>query len=409
MPSSHDLKGLMKFLARDEWRDCFEDTLDDHFGPVLDTGNMEFDDLAEMLGEHWTMTLWGCAFEDFLTQDVDVEGGNIIDEYLKRRGWKEGAQAKAYMKALRTSVMSLYEISDIVPGKSLMARDLIRDGDPVLVSERTATKTLQQWDRVAARIVSVSGKNIIGGGLLPFTPEASDALFDGLRAIFGKGRSKKLPVPTDEALQNAAPVFTLSWLFDTLERTMRMEQTTFENGDGDAIVFHDVRFPLVPGITQKEITAQLKTVPALRQENAKFWNWLGDIPKGRLKAGKSGNLAWDTTMEDGARVLGNVEMKGRTLHLLTNSAARAEKGMVLIQGALNDLVGRPLTEIRTVEQMMAERPASNKDTAGSELPPEIATKVVHEFLDKQYRETLDEPVGMLGNISPRTAVKTPEG
>ncbi|WP_143748522.1 hypothetical protein [Mesorhizobium carmichaelinearum] len=132
-------------------------------------------------------------------------------------------------------------------------------------------------------------------------------------------------------------------------------------------------------------------------------------PEGKAKAGKSGNLAWDTTMEDGARVLGNVEVKGRTLHLLTNSAARAEKGRALIQGALNDLVGRPLTEIRTVKQMIAERPARDKDTAGPELPPEIATKVVHEFLDKQYRETLDEPVGMLGNISPRTAVKTPEG
>ncbi|MER8970754.1 hypothetical protein NKI25_35165 [Mesorhizobium sp. M0808] len=157
-----------------------------------------------------------------------------------------------------------------------------------------------------------------------------------------------------------------------------MEQTTFENSDGDAIVFHDVRFPLASGITPKEITARLKTVPALRQENAKFWNWLGDIPKGRLKAGKSGNLAWDTSMEDGARVVGNVELKGRFLHLSTNSAARAEKGTALMQGALNDLVEKPLTEIRTVEQMMAERPV-HKDTARPELPPEIATKVVHEF------------------------------
>lgn len=45
----------------------------------------------------------------------------------------------------------------------------------------------------------------------------------------------------------------------------------------------------------------------------------------------------------------------------------------------------------------------------SELPPEVATKVVHEFLDKQYRETLAQPVGMLGDVSPREAVKTAEG
>jgi hypothetical protein len=38
MPTSHDLKGLMKFLARDEWSECFDEVFDEHFGPVLDAG-----------------------------------------------------------------------------------------------------------------------------------------------------------------------------------------------------------------------------------------------------------------------------------------------------------------------------------------------------------------------------------
>ncbi|WP_439848748.1 recombinase family protein [Sinorhizobium meliloti] len=92
-PTSHDLKGLMKFLAREEWRECFGEVFYDHFGPVLDAGDMDFEDIAEILGDDWAMTLWGCAFEDFLTQDFEIEGGNVVDEYLKRRGWKENAQA----------------------------------------------------------------------------------------------------------------------------------------------------------------------------------------------------------------------------------------------------------------------------------------------------------------------------
>ncbi len=47
-----------------------------------------------------------------------------------------------YMKALRTSVMSLYEVSEILPGRSFQARDLIRGGEPVAVSEGTATSGL---------------------------------------------------------------------------------------------------------------------------------------------------------------------------------------------------------------------------------------------------------------------------
>jgi hypothetical protein len=245
--------------------------------------------------------------------------------------------------------------------------------------------------------------------LLPFTPEACEALFDGLRAIIGKKKTKKLPAITDEELQLAAPVFTLSWLFDMLDRTMRMQDAIFENGDGDEIIFHDIRFPLISGVTQKDIAARLNTIKGLRQENPKFWNWLADKPNGVLKAGKAGNFAWDTTMEDGARVLGNIELKGRTLHLSTNSVVRAQKGTVLVQAALGDLTKAPLTEIRTVDQMMAERPARDESARGQELPPEVAKQVVHDLLDKQYQATLDQPVGMLGNVSPREAVKTAKG
>ena len=46
-------------------------------------------------------------------------------------------------------------MSDIVPGTSFRARDLIRAGEPLLISERSATRSLKPWDRIAARVVQV--------------------------------------------------------------------------------------------------------------------------------------------------------------------------------------------------------------------------------------------------------------
>ena len=132
-------------------------------------------------------------------------------------------------------------------------------------------------------------------------------------------------------------------------------------------------------------------------------------PNGRKKEKKANAFSFDATMDSGLRVLGNVELKGRFLHLSTNSVARAEKGTVLIRKALGDIVGTPLTEIRTVEQMMAETPPRERGEATSEVPPEIAEQVVHQFMDRQYRETLDQPVGMLGNKTPRQAAKSAAG
>ena len=162
--SSDSLSGLIKWLGREEWRGSFEEVLNQHLGPACETAGIEFDEIAEILGDHQFMMLWACAFEDFLTRDCEPDGRNIVDDYLKRRGWKEPVANRRYMAALRTSAMSLYEVSDIIAGQSFLARDLVRGGEPIRISERTATKSLTTWDRIGARVVELNGKLIIAGG-----------------------------------------------------------------------------------------------------------------------------------------------------------------------------------------------------------------------------------------------------
>ncbi|WP_095204590.1 hypothetical protein [Mesorhizobium carmichaelinearum] len=409
MKASRDLSGLVKFLSRDDWTFHFEEVMGDHFWPVMDEFDLDREEIGEALGDHWSMTLWGCVFEDFLTQVFEPDGQTFVDAYLKRRGWKESAQAKAYMKALSVSVMSLYEVSEIVPGKSFLARDLIRGGEPILISEGTATQTLKRWERIAARIVTIGGNHIIAGGLLPFSLEASDALLEGLKVLPGKRhRSKAKPSLDDNMLRVAAPLFTHAFLFDNLPKAFGETQPFVHNSDGDEIVFHEVRFPLATGTTQEDIAARLEGVPNLRQENAQFWNWLGQRPQShRMKARAPNAIAAGVTMEDGTPVLGNLELKGRLLVLSANSAARAAKGTTLLENVLGQMVRAPLTTIQTIEQMKASR--KGRETSSDEIPLEVATPLVHAMLDKQYREVLDEPVGMLGDIAPRAAIRTKKG
>ena len=141
MPNAHSLRGLMKWLTRDEWRDRFAEVYGDHLRPACEGIGADVDEIVSVLGQDWFMTtIWGSAFEDFLTRDFDG-CYNIADDYLKRRGWKESASTRAYITALRTSVPSLYEVSDIIKDASFRARDLVRGGDPILISERSATRS----------------------------------------------------------------------------------------------------------------------------------------------------------------------------------------------------------------------------------------------------------------------------
>jgi hypothetical protein len=410
MPSEHDLKGLMKFVERDEWHECFDEVLGAHFGAILETAEIDFEDLIDIVGGHWQGILWGCAFEDFLTLEFDIPGSNIVDEYLKRRSWREKPPAKAYMKALRHSVMSLYEVSDIVPGQSMKLRDLVRKNDPVLVHEHSATQSLNQWDRIAARVVEVRGKSVMCGGVLPFSFAASEALFSGLKEALNQDSLSKLNRLTDEQLREMAPLFTLIWLSDVMGAAAFTENPLISNSDGEEMVFHDIRFPFAIGVTQKQIAKQLNQHPQLKQENTKFWNWLETGSQaGKLVAGQENGLSLNTTLEDGSQVLGNIELSGKTLLFSVNSSSRSQLARELIEQTLGNLVRAPLTEIKTLNQMLAESSSDQRSEVEENIPPEIAEQIMQRTFDKHYRETLDQPIPALGNKTPRQAVKTNVG
>src|SRR5205085_4723563 len=212
MRSHGDLTGLIKFLARDDWESSFEEVIGEHFGSAMQAFDLGYEAIGAALGGSWDMTLWGVAFEDFLGRQLEPDGRNFVDEYLRRRGWNESAPTKAYMRGLQTWIMSLYEASAIVPGQSFLARDLLRGGGPGLISERTATRTLKEWDRIAARIVMQGQKRILAGGVLAFTLEASERLMANLQEAAvqspSSGRaapSVKKPLIADDTLREMAP------------------------------------------------------------------------------------------------------------------------------------------------------------------------------------------------------------
>ena len=175
MASADSLVGLIRWLRREQWRNAFDEMLHQHMARPCAKAGISFAELPDLIGDHHATVLWACVFEDFMARNLD-DGCNIVDDYLKRRGWKESASNKAYITALRSSVMSLYEISDIVRDQSFLARDLVRGGEPVRVSERSGTRYLKPWDRIAARLVQVGSRIEMAGGALPFDFEASEAL-----------------------------------------------------------------------------------------------------------------------------------------------------------------------------------------------------------------------------------------
>jgi hypothetical protein len=340
--NARSLQGLMKWLTRAEWRDRFAEVYDWHLLPACRRTGFDAEEVVAILGENWfTTTVWGCAFEDFLTRE-GADGRNVVDDYLKRRGWKESASARAYMSALRRSVMSLYEVSDIVRDTSFQARDLVRGGDPILISERSATRSLKQWDRIAARVVQLGSQMHISGAVLPYDRDASEKLLKVLRNVAKRTDKEKQKLadlvrcdvhdPTisnafsqAELLRAAAPAITTVWLIDIIDRATTPEIPEVRNAEGDELLFCTVQYPFAAGAS----------------------------------------------------------------------------------AVLDGLAGQPLVEIPTLEQCMATRDFAPPPRLN--LSPQERRTIIHDGLDRHYRGLLDEPIPVLGDKSPRTAVKTAKG
>ena len=259
--SAHDkaIAAVMKWAQREEWRDRLDAIIADHLEPAFEQFDLEPDELPDLLGPGGYTQLIGCAFEDFATCDFEPDGQNVIDDYLKRRGWKEPAPVRHYLEALRRSVMSLYEVVGTTPGRHFMARDLIRGGEPIQVRDKLASQGLAQWDRIAARMLPVGNEVHMAGGVVPLTFEDSDALLDEFaqarknfaRSVKRRARQEGVPIGdidqypvADAILGEMAPLFTQAWLTRSLRGVLGQSMPNLVNFDGDKLIFSETRFPI---------------------------------------------------------------------------------------------------------------------------------------------------------------------
>ncbi|WP_027580039.1 hypothetical protein [Bradyrhizobium sp. Ai1a-2] len=427
MASKYVLQGLVKWSTRDQWGDRFEQTFEDHLLPACDETGLEIDEIVSTVGEDLFMsTVWACAFEDFLTREFD-DGENAIDDYLKRRGWKETASARAYMAALRNSIMSLYEVSDVVPGTSFRLRDLIRGGEAILISERSASRTLKPWDRIAARVVQVGSQAQIGGGLLHYEHATSEAFLEAWREFGKLSKDEKRKLAEDvmgedsgnkaipdlsptEMLRASSPMFTTFWLVEVIDRAEGADIPDLRNSEGDELLLCEAHYPLTAGTTRDDIRAILEARSEFRPRSATSWSWvkLGMPAAASVAREQSqGSLAFETKLEDGTLSLGGVTLEDKTLVLSVNSRRRSDLGCALLSDMLGGRVGQPLIKTETVEEMLASPDAGA--TQQIDILAEERCMITHDDMDRYYREVLDEPIPMLAGESPRAAVKTDSG
>ena len=169
-----------------------------------------------------------------------------------------------------------------------------------------------------------------------------------------------------------------------------------------------VRFPIAG--SDADVAAALDAVPEFDRDDGGelLWSWRGrELPRLELPESLAGN---DPEAGTGYLTLGQAEITGGALLLRVNSVERAEKGRDLLVASLGGLLGNPLTSHEDpatgLGESAEERPPAPRDL---DIPPEIAEAVLGAHFEEHYRRVLDEPIPMLGNVTPRKAAKSRRG
>lgn len=343
-------KNLIKWSARDNWAPLEREVFDAHVNTAEVLLDAAEGDIADLVAT--TPDLCMFIEEDFCcTRFGRNEEMNVIDDYLQRRGWRETVPGRRYLEALRDSTVSLYEVVDVEPGRSMTVSDLIRGGDSVTVDERDLSKVALRQDRLAARIIGVGSTTRFTAGLLGYSDTTGRLLQTEAARILeetgagdaepsGKGRANTQAKGGEltQALLSSrafAQLLTHAWLMDML-LTPAGPLSSIRNSDGHRYVYSAVRFELAGD--EAEVAAVLDGIEEFEREAGKaFWAWNGPGSPRRRPATRTPSV-----LPSGSgvlrRTIGGVTLNVKGVVLNTNSIERARRGRDLLTQHLGDLL-----------------------------------------------------------------------
>ena len=444
------VKKLFTFMNDQECQyflDVAQQSFFEDFAYKYDCETLE--NLKEKIGEQSYEQLYPCLVEFFFSNDYEkrVRGSsekwNVVDLFMKKRGALLTGVEKEYLRSMRNSYMSLYEVIDIDLDKSLTLRNLLEDKEPITVFEKSLTRCIDKWQILGARICAEGGKPVLAGGCLPIDRKTSKYLIAFIRELHDSGMSQiragKFGKDNQKDIENSERLMKVMWakeianaymedVYDKLNREIQ-----FQNTDGHDIQYCTMEFKLNADFN--DISALLDKISDFDKDEdskiRKFWNWY-EFADGAalLKSGKKPEKSTKShivksSKEDEdiqyvevqlnsknfdrpARNLGTIELLKNKLIAQANSRERAEILEEKLYKALGEKIGKAKWKLEDSSDSKKVQ-KSQKTPVQPNISSKEMTEIVHKMFREHYEQWVDTPLPILNNKTPIEMCKTPSG
>jgi hypothetical protein len=337
-----------------------------------------------------------------------LDGLTLAQAFLRDRGSRIDRLLADYLRACCEAPFSFYDVVSARPDSGFVARDIF-NGTEIDVSERSASAQMQIGDILFAKIACMKELAMLEG-LSPvcIPPDRREPI------LHLRKRMQKRRKPINRESLREWHFDLLDTYLEIVEPILNPRMPELQNTDGDPLMPHTLVYDIGSPQEAFDALADLCFV-AGRDELLEDARRDG---KGRLagisfdwqKAGNEKHKSWSNT------ILGKIDIDGGRLTVEVNSENRALQFRRIMEERLPGARYRTMS-IQSVESMLAEKrgraPTAAERQAAKEAEelnaqPEVQAMLAEE-MRRHYREWLDMKIPLLGNKTPRQAVRSRDG
>ncbi len=318
---------------------------------------------------------------DFVARDGRTPIERFLDDPVASRGLHPAA--REYVEGWGRASMGLYEVQSVVPGESLVLKDLFTRRS-VKVVEHSASQSLNKWDALFTRVVRMGDVGLLTGPILTVPRRKLQWVIDSLKKVKDEPGDRSVTwARFFKKHWNDVPyVWFMMWVSPLKGLELR-------NFDGHQLCEISVTYSLVEGGGARA-AARLDGMEELSRDDRGAWSWIEERERG--------------TMENVS--LAFVSLEGDSVVLQVNSRERE----TLVRKRIDHVLGELVVEVERSDEAMdmesiqkGPRPVDD-DREEEPIPLDVQRQVVHQMLSTHYRRWLDEPLPALDGLTPREAV-----
>ncbi len=336
--------------------------------------------------EHLTL------FAAWVTYERKIEGRVLADWYLEERGRNLMAHERAWLTAQLASWLSVWEVVEVDPGKSIRLLDKLTGAERT-VSEVSGSRTLSPHLLLLSRVVDQAGLSLlVGMHPSPLAPTAGQDTIDLIRTELGLPKTA-----TPEELRSGnRPTRLIEIWQDAVEGIENRPPPRLQNTDGEDLVFIKDHYKLVGTETRAMVEAELANLRDVCPSDP------GER-RGRYRVVREN--APGAAMQD--TLIASIAVKARELVVETNSRQRAD----ILRGRMESLCGDRVRFQRREEkdpfEAMAEQGDKPERAAPQPEGPEVDA-LLRDFKARHYASWPEDSLPALDGLTPREAAAQPK-